>query len=212
MSEKRFPIAVLVSGTGTNLQALIDKVHGREGIEIVGVASNQPGAQALERAQRAGIATAVFSAEDHADRGARDRAMAAWLKERGAELVVLAGFMELVTAAFLGEFPAQVINVHPALLPAFPGVRAIERQLEHGVKVGGVTVHFVDEGVDSGPIILQRAVPVPYTRDVEEFERRLHETEHVLLPKAVSLLAAGAVRIDKDNTRIVHVDEGAHGD
>lgn len=207
-----FPIAVLVSGTGTNLQALIDQVHGRDGIEIVGVASNNPEARALERARGAGIETAVFRVADYADRAERDRSMADWLEQRGAKLVVLAGFMELVNPEFLAHFPKGVINVHPALLPSFPGIHAIERQLEHGVKVGGVTVHFVDEGVDSGPIILQEATPVPYTRDAGEFERRLHEIEHILLPKAVRLMAAGAVRIDKENPRIVHVDEDALGD
>src|SRR5437764_4959641 len=136
-----FRIAVLVSGSGTNLQAIIDKLHGRDGIEVAAVASSKPGVQALQRAHKAGIETAVFEASAYPSRAERDRAVAGWLKERGVELVVLAGFMELLDSAFLAEFPARVINVHPALLPAFPGPHPIEDQIEYGVKVGGVTVH-----------------------------------------------------------------------
>ena len=137
----KFPIAVLVSGSGTNLQAIIDKVHGREGVKVAAVASSKPGVKALERAEAAGIETGVFEACDFPSRAERDRAMATWLKERGIELVVLAGFMELLDSAFLAEFPARVINVHPALLPAFPGARPVDDQIAYGVKVGGVTVH-----------------------------------------------------------------------
>ena len=115
--------------------------------------------------------------------------------------------MELLSSDFLARFSGRVLNVHPALLPAFPGLDAIERQLDHGAKVGGVTVHIVDEGVDTGPIISQEAVSVPYTRDRAEFEVLIHAIEHRLLPRAVRLFAAGAVRIDEDNPRVVHVDE-----
>ncbi len=159
MSEP-LPIAVLVSGTGTNLQALLDTVHGREA-EVVAVASSVPGALALERAAARGVATAVFERSAHADRETRDAAMADWLAQRGARLVVLAGYMELLTFAFLERFPGAVINVHPSLLPAFPGLRAIEQALAYGVKVFGVTVHFVDAGVDSGAVILQQAIDLP---------------------------------------------------
>jgi phosphoribosylglycinamide formyltransferase 1 len=207
--RKSFPIAVLVSGSGTNLQAIIDRVHGRDGIEVVAVASNKPGVRALERARDADIEAAVFGAGDYPDRAARDREMAAWLAAREVELVVLAGYMELLDAAFLAAFPNRVINVHPALLPAFPGARPVEDQLAYGVKVGGVTVHFVDEGVDSGPIILQHAVPLPYTRDKEDVLTVLHEAEHELLPRAIRLVASGAVRFDPDNPRLVLVDESA---
>jgi len=200
-----FRVGVLVSGRGTNLQALIDRVHRREGIEIVAVASNRGDAQALERARRAGIATAVFSASSYADRAARDRALGDWLAERAVDLVVLAGFMEILSAEFVDRFRWRIVNVHPALLPAFPGTRAIEQALEYGVKVTGVTVHFVDEGVDTGPIILQEAVPVPYSRDVSELEERIHAVEHRLLPEAVRLIARGAVRPDERSPRIVHV-------
>ena len=124
----------------------------------------------------------MFEASEYADRGARDRAMAAFLKERGIRLVVLAGYMQLLDAAFIAEFPQAVINVHPALLPAFPGAHPVEDQVAYGVKISGVTVHFVDDGVDTGPIILQEAVTLPYTRDDKEILRVLHHTEHRLLP------------------------------
>ena len=198
---------MLVSGAGTNLQAILDGVHGREGIEVVAVASSKPGVRALERAQAAGVDTAVFEAAHYPDREVRDREMVAWLEQRGADLVVLAGFMELLTPAFLRPFQDRVINVHPALLPAFPGAHPIEDQLAYGIKVGGVSVHFVDEGVDSGAIILQEAVRLPYTRGKEEVLARLHEIEHELLPRAIRLIACGAVRVDRDNPRLVHVDE-----
>ena len=153
MSDK-FPIAVLVSGTGTNLQALLDTVHGRE-VEIVAVASSLAGAPALERAQARAVPTAVFARAAYPDRAARDAALADWLAARGARLIVLAGYMELLGAPFLERFAGAVINVHPSLLPAFPGLAAVEQALDYGVKVFGVTVHFVDAGVDSGPVILQ---------------------------------------------------------
>ena len=177
-----FSIGVLVSGSGTNLQAILDKVHGRDGIEVVAVASSQPGVKALQRAKSASVEAQVFEACAHEDRAARDAAMAQWLQARGVDLVVLAGFMEVLTERFLQEFPNRVINVHPALLPAFPGAHPVRDQLAYGVKVGGVTVHFVDEGVDSGPIILQEADDLPYNRSEDEVLERLHKTEHELLP------------------------------
>ena len=198
---------MLVSGSGTNLQAILDRVHGNEGIEVVAVASSKPGVKALERAQAGGVETAVFESSEYGDREQRDSALADWLQERGVDLVVLAGFMELLSPAFLATFPDRVINVHPALLPAFPGPHPVEDQIAYGVRVGGVTVHFVDEGVDSGAIILQQAVDLPHTRDREDTLSRLHETEHELLPRAIRLLARGAVRVDSDNPRLVHVDE-----
>jgi phosphoribosylglycinamide formyltransferase 1 len=197
-------VAVLASGTGTNLQALLDTVHGREGIEIVAVASDKPSARALERATAAGVATRVFAIEEFdGDRPARDRAMADWLRARGVELVVLAGYMQLLSDLFLQTFDARVINVHPALLPAFPGLRAVEQALAYGVKVFGVTVHFVDGGVDTGPVILQRALELPEAREPEEVLARLHPIEHELLPEAVRLIARGAVSFDPANPRRV---------
>ena len=202
-----FRIAVLASGTGTNLQAILDRLHGRDGIEVVCVASNKPGARALERAANAGVETGVFPREDHGDRVERDAAMADWLTAREVELIVLAGYMELLSAEFVRRFPNRIVNVHPALLPSFPGLDAVGQALEHGVSVTGVTVHFVDEGVDSGPIILQRSVNVPYTRDRSQLEREIHEVEHQLLPEAIRLIAAGAARVDARNRRIIHVEQ-----
>jgi phosphoribosylglycinamide formyltransferase-1 len=199
------PIAVLASGTGTNLQALFDTVHGREA-EVVAVASNVPDAPALERARERGVATAVFARGEHTDRSARDAAMAAWLGERGARLVVLAGYMELLSAAFLDRFPEAVINIHPSLLPAFPGLHAIEQALAYGVKVFGVTVHFVDAGLDSGPVILQGALELPHARDAQEVLAGLRPLEHSLLPEAVRLFARGALRLDPENPRRVLID------
>jgi phosphoribosylglycinamide formyltransferase 1 len=207
-----FPIAVLVSGAGTNLQAILDQAHGRDGVEVDVVVSNKTGAQGLERARAAGIETAVFEAADYSARSERDRAMAAFLKERGVRLVVLAGYMQLLDASFIAEFRQAVINVHPALLPAFPGAHPVEDQIAYGVKVGGVTVHFVDDGVDSGPIILQKAISLPYTRSKENVLTILHEAEHELLPRAIRLIARGAVSFDEHNPRLVLVDESLEHD
>ena len=198
-------VGVLASGTGTNLQAILDRVHGRGGVEVVAVGSDQPAAQALERAARAGVPSAVFAREDHPDRAARDEAMGGWLEAQGVELVVLAGYMQLLAPAFLQRFADRVVNVHPALLPAFPGIRAIEQALDYGVKVFGVTVHFVDEGVDSGRIILQRAVDLPAATDPEEVRAALRPIEHDLLCEAVGLIARDAVRLDPAHPRRVLV-------
>ena len=202
-----FSVAVLISGAGTNLQALLDTVHRRHGIEIVAVGSSNSSAGGLMRAERARVSTAVFSIADHPDRAARDRALGDWLEANSAQLVVLAGFMELLDPTLVRRFAGRMINVHPALLPAFPGVRAIEQALDYGVKVIGVTVHFVDEGVDTGPIILQECFELPYPRDIAEIEQRVHAVEHRLLPRAVRLIAEGRVRIDKTNPRLVHIDQ-----
>jgi phosphoribosylglycinamide formyltransferase 1 len=202
-----FRLAVLASGTGTNLQAILDRVHGRDGVEVVAVGSNKRDAQALERASGAGLETGVFCGADYAHRAQRDAAMADWLGERNVDLIVLAGYMELLSPEFVQRFRNRIVNVHPALLPAFPGLDAVGQALEHGAKITGVTVHFVDEGVDSGPIILQRPVAVPYTRDRSQLEREIHEVEHQLLPEAIRLIAAGGVSVDDRNRRIVHVEQ-----
>ena len=207
---EQLPIAVLVSGTGTNLQALLDTVHEREA-RIVAVASSTPDAPALERARERGVATEVFHRDAYPDRVERDDALADWLAGRGARLVVLAGYMELLGAAFLDRFPRAVINVHPSLLPAFPGLHAVEQALTYGVKVFGVTVHFVDAGVDTGPVILQRAVELPDATDPDEVLAALRPLEHSLLPAAVALLAHGAVRADRQNARRVLIDRAPAG-
>jgi phosphoribosylglycinamide formyltransferase-1 len=198
--------AVLASGTGSNLQALIDGAHGHRGNELVAFGTDKPQAQALERARAAGIESRVFPISDFASgREARDAAMAAWLHERGAELVVLAGYTQLVSPGFLDAFPQRVINVHPALLPAFPGLHVVRAALDYGAKVFGVTVHFVDAGVDTGPIIFQRAVELPDATDPEEVLGRLHPIEHELLVQAVRKIAEGAVSLDPGNPRRVRV-------
>jgi phosphoribosylglycinamide formyltransferase 1 len=201
-----FRIAVLASGRGTNLQAILDRLHGRDGIEVVAVGSNKPGAQALERASGAGVETGVFAAADYADRAQRDAAIAAWLERREVQLIVLAGYMELLSPEFVRRFRTRIVNVHPALLPSFPGLDAVGQALAHGVRVTGVTVHLVDEGVDSGPIVLQRAIDVPYTRDRAQLEEEIHRVEHELLPEAIRLIASGRVSIDPENQRRVQVD------
>lgn len=201
-----FRIAVLASGTGTNLQAILDQLHGRDGIEVVGVASDKPGAQALDRAESEGIDTEVFADERFDDRSARDAAMGEWLEQRKVDLIVLAGYMQLLSPEFVGRFPNRIVNVHPALLPSFPGLDAIGQALEHGVGVTGVTVHFVDAGVDSGPIVLQRPVPVPADRDRWRLEMEIHAVEHELLPQAIRLIAAGRVKVDPANPRLVNID------
>jgi phosphoribosylglycinamide formyltransferase-1 len=213
-----FRIAVLVSGEGTNLQAILDTVHGEEGIEVAGVAASRSEARGLERARRAGVETAVFAAAERAQRPERDRALGDWLEGVGAQLVVLAGWMEILSADFIRRFEGRVLNVHPSLLPSFPGVGAIDQALEHGAQVTGVTVHFVDEGVDTGPIVLQEPLVLPYDRDVSEVERAVHSIEHRLLPRAIRLIAAGAVSLDREQPRRVRIDperaaavERAHG-
>jgi phosphoribosylglycinamide formyltransferase-1 len=205
LSGELFRIAVLASGGGTNLQAILDTLHGRDGIEVACVGSNNRNCLALARAEQAGVETAVFAADSYPDREARDAAMGDWVEERGVDLIVLAGYMELLSPEFVRRFEARIINVHPALLPSFPGLDAVGQALEHGVKITGVTVHFVDEGVDSGPIILQRPVPVPADRQWQTLEDAIHATEHALLPETIRLIAAGKVSIEP-GTRVVHID------
>jgi phosphoribosylglycinamide formyltransferase-1 len=200
-------IGVLASGAGTNLQALIDRAQGRNGVIIVAVASDRPRAPALGRARAAGIVCEAFPLADFAGRPERDAAIAGWLRAAGVELVVLAGYMQLVSPAFLDTFPHRVINVHPSLLPAFPGLDAVQQALDYGVKVFGVTVHFVDRGVDTGPVLLQRAIELPGATEPADVLDHLHQIEHDLLPKAVSLIARGAVAFDPANPRRVVVDQ-----
>ena len=202
-----FRVGVLVSGEGTNLQALLDSVHGRDGIEIVCVGVSRAEARGLERARAAGVDTGVFAKADHPDRDARDAAMGNWLDDHAIDLLVLAGFMEILGGPFIRRFAGRIVNVHPSLLPAFAGVGAIRQALDYGVRLIGVTVHFVDEGVDSGPVLLQEAFELPYARDITAIEEQVHTVEHRLLPRAVLLIASGAVSRDPGNPRLVRVDE-----
>jgi phosphoribosylglycinamide formyltransferase-1 len=181
-------IGVLASGNGTNLQALLD-----EGLPVVAVASNNTKARALDRAARAGIEAAAFPAVEFDSREHRDAEMAEWLAERDVQLVVLAGYMQILTSAFLDRFEGRVLNVHPSLLPSFPGAHAVDDALAHGVKVTGATVHFVDEGVDTGAIVLQEAVPVHEGDTPEALHERIQQVEHRLLPRAVRLFLDGKI-------------------
>jgi phosphoribosylglycinamide formyltransferase 1 len=176
-------IGVLASGTGTNLQALLDA-----GLPVIAVASNKRGAPALARA--AALPTETFELDDYADRAERDRAMADWLHQQGVQLVVLSGYMHLLTAAFLDRFPDAIVNVHPSLLPDFPGAHAVEDQLAAGVTESGATVHLVDRGLDSGPILAQERVPVHEDDTPESLHDRIKQIEHELLPRVVGELCA----------------------
>ena len=178
-------IGVLVSGEGTNLQALLDAE-----LPVVAVASNTPRARALERAARAGVESAVFPLGDYPDRDARDAAMADWLEERGVSFVVCAGYMHLLRPVFLDRFPERVVNVHPAPLPEFPGAHPLEDVLAAGAPETAATVHFVDEGADTGPVIAAEPVPVLPGDTVETLRERVHAAEHRLLPKVVRELCA----------------------
>ena len=202
-----FRIVVLASGNGSNLQAILDRLHGQEGIEVAGVGSDKGDARALERARSAGIETGIFPRDGYPDRVARDAAMADWIESRGADLVVLAGYMQLLSGAFVARFRDRIVNVHPALLPSFPGLDAIGQALDAGVETTGVSVHFVDEGVDTGPVLLQREVAVPPGGDRALLEEAIHATEHELYPEAIRMIAAGRVRIEANGPRLVVIDE-----
>jgi phosphoribosylglycinamide formyltransferase 1 len=180
-------IGVLVSGAGTNLQALLDA-----GLPITAVAANKRGIQALTRAESASVPSNVFELEQHADRTERDLAMADWLEERGVEVVVCAGYMQLLTPAFLARFPC--LNVHPSLLPAFPGRDAVGQALAAGARETGVTVHLLDEGIDTGPVLVQERVAIQPGDTTDSLHGRIREVEHRLLPEAVKLYLAGAIR------------------
>jgi phosphoribosylglycinamide formyltransferase-1 len=200
--ERQLRVGVLASGGGTNLQALLDHVHGFEA-RIVAVASDNVEAPALERARAADVPTSAFPRTAFPDRMARDAAIASWLEAQGVDLVVLAGYMAILDGAFIARFRDRIINVHPSLLPAFPGLAAVQQALDYGVKVFGVTVHFVDEGVDTGAIILQRTIDLPAATDATTILDALRPLEHALLPDAVRLIAAGRLSRDPANPRRV---------
>jgi phosphoribosylglycinamide formyltransferase-1 len=185
---------VLASGSGTNLQALIDDPEVGPHIRIV--ISDRPGAVALDRARRAGIDTAVARWSDHPDRAAFSEHLADLVERAGAKGVVLAGFMRILSPGFVDRFPGRMLNVHPSLLPAFPGAHAVESALRHGVKVTGVTVHFVEEEVDAGPIVAQRPVEILPDDTAETLHARIQEQEHVLYPEAVRALVSGALTLE----------------
>lgn len=197
-----FRLGVLVSGSGSNLQSIIDALHQKQaGVEVALVISDNPEAYGLQRAAAAGIPTAVFPLADYASRAEHDAAMATALEQKAVDLVVLAGYMLIVTPAFLKRYPLKVINLHPSLLPAFPGGTPIEDTMAYGARITGVTVHFVDEGTDTGPIILQEAVEIKYNDTVASLRERIHSVEHALLPRAIELIATGKVGLDEQNRR-----------
>ena len=200
----RIRVGVLASGRGTGFQSLVDaRDRGDLDVELAILASNVPGAPVLDRAKKAGVPTAVV---DHrgfgADREACERELVRVLRENRVDLVVFAGFMRLVTPFFVRQFPSRIMNIHPSLLPAFPGAHAHRDVLASGAKVTGCTVHFVDASVDGGPIILQKALPVREDDTEETLEARVLEQEHALLPLAVRLFAEGRLQVDGRRVRI----------
>lgn len=196
-------LAVLASGSGTNLQALLEATRDEDfPASVVVVGSDRPRARALERARSAQIPVVAEAMDAHPDRGAWQRALTDALLDRRPEVVVLAGFMRLVSGDFLAHWPQRVVNVHPSLLPAFRGAHAVEEALEYGVKVTGATVHLVDEKVDHGPIIAQRAVRVEPDDTVDSLHGRIQDVEHELLPWCVRLLCEDRIVVDGRRVRI----------
>ncbi len=194
---RKLPIVVLISGRGSNLQAIIDAAHrGELPVEIRAVISNRPGAQGLERARRAGIPTEVLDHTAFPDRESFDRALMALIDRHGPELVVLAGFMRILTPAFVSHYRGRLLNIHPSLLPAFPGLDTHARALAAGVKRHGVSVHFVTEEVDGGPVIAQASVPVLPGDTPEKLAERVLEREHVLYPQVIRWFAEGRLRLE----------------
>ncbi len=190
-------LGVLVSGTGSNLQAILDAVADKRlDARVAVVVSNVPGAGGLARAEAAGVETVVVDHTKYADRRAFDAALVEVLRARGVEVVVLAGFMRLVTDVLLGAFPMRVVNVHPSLLPAFPGVHSQKQAFDYGVRVTGCTVHLVDGGTDTGPILAQAAVPVEEDDDAESLRLRILAREHELLPRVLQWMAEGRVSVE----------------
>ncbi len=183
-------VSVLASGEGSNLQAILDVVQGKHGVDVVTVISDRPGAKALERAAAADIPFAVFPVSEFEGRRERDMAIATYLRDFDTHLVVLAGYMAILSPEFISAFFGRIINVHPSLLPKYPGLRAIEQAVEAGERQTGVTVHYVDEGVDTGPIIAQEMLGIAPGESAAEVAERVHEIEHRLLPEVVAQIAA----------------------
>ena len=200
-------LGILISGRGSNLQAIIDAIaSGQLEARIAVVISNRAGAAGLSRAAGAGIETLVLPHKGYADRADYDRALAGELKARGVELVCLAGFMRLLSAAFIDQFPGGVLNIHPALLPAFPGLDAQKQAFDHGVKVAGATVHLVTPELDAGPIVLQEAIGVEEGDTAETLAERILAVEHRLYPRAISVVAGGKWRLE--GRRFIHLPRG----
>lgn len=194
---KKIRLGILVSGRGSNLQAIIDNIEkGALSAEIAVVISDQPDAYALERARKHNIPAIAISWKDYETREAYDTALAAELKKREVDLVCLAGFMRIVTRALIREFPNRIMNIHPSLLPAFPGVHVQKKALIYGVKFAGCTVHFVDEGTDTGPIIIQAVVPVLDNDTEDSLAERILRQEHKIFSRAIQLYAEGRLKLE----------------
>jgi phosphoribosylglycinamide formyltransferase-1 len=201
---RNITVAVLASGSGTNLEAILLEIErGVLPVVVVAVISDNPDAYALERARKRDIDTRVVDRKDYPNRGAFDSAILEAVRESGAELVVLAGYMKLIGDDMVEAFRGRIMNIHPALLPCFPGEQGVLDALDYGVKVSGVTVHFVDEGLDTGPIIVQRAVPVEEGDDVESLHARIHQAEYVAYPEAINLFAQGRLWLDGRKVRVL---------
>ena len=203
MKDKK-KIAVLVSGAGTNLQAIIDTVaQDQIPAKLALVISNRPGVKALERAEAAGVTTLCLTQQEVGSRVAYDKKLLEILQEAEIDIVVLAGFDRIVSHEIVQAYRHRLLNIHPALLPAFPGLHSVKQALDYGVQLTGVTVHFVDEGVDTGPIILQEAVSVLPNDSETSLLERLHEVEHRLYPEAIGLLVSGRLEIDGRTVRVL---------
>jgi len=202
--ESRTRLGILASGSGTNLEAIAQAINdGDVAAEIAIVVSDNPGAFALERAKRRGILYKVVDLADFPDRPSFDREVLGALTSANVDLVVLAGYMKLVGNEIIAAFPNRIMNIHPALLPCFPGEHGVPDALDHGVKVSGVTVHFVDEGLDTGPIVAQEAVPVEEGDDVESLHNRIHMAEYRIYPRAIGLFAEGRLVVDGRRVRVL---------
>jgi phosphoribosylglycinamide formyltransferase-1 len=192
----RLRVAVLVSGSGTNLQAIIDALEKRNyPAEVEIVISNHPEAYALQRARKKKIPVAVIPHQQFVSRQEFEKALISTLDRARVDLVVLAGFMRVLSPHFVRHYCHRILNIHPALLPSFPGTHAIQKAWEYGVKTTGVTVHFVDEGTDTGPIVLQKEVPIQEGESLKDLEKRIHAVEHRLYPEAIKLFAQGKLKI-----------------
>lgn len=204
---KKLKLGVLASGGGTNLQSLIDQCQNQQiDAEIALVLCNNPDAGALERAAKAGIPNTCINHRDFADRQSFDQTVVKTLQEAGVELVVLAGFMRIISEVFVDAFPQRIVNIHPALLPAFPGLHVQKKALEYGARFAGCTVHFVDTGVDTGPIIIQAVVPILDDDTEETLSARILEQEHKIYPKAIQLIAEDRVKVEGRRVRIESPD------
>lgn len=212
MADKILRLGVLASGGGTNLQSIIDRCHDKSlAAEIAVVISNNPGSGALERAAKAGIATLCIDHRTFDSREAFDKSVVSALQEAKVDLVVLAGFMRIITEPFIEAFPLRIINIHPALLPSFPGLHVQRKAIEYGARFSGCTVHFVDGGVDTGPIIIQAVVPVLDDDSEASLSARILEQEHKIYPRAIQLFAEGRLKVEGRRVRILDPQETASG-